>query len=148
MSNMNNFEKIMTLVLKNEVFIGKKDYSFELPMLFIQENRVYMALITTFSDDEVGVVTFCFQSGEVKYYTKEEFVRYKVVSIKESDKEEMDKSFINYTEEELIVEFTKIVDKYINYKQLDVEEYNNYLDKVIKSTQDEYGRIYISKFKI
>lgn len=145
---MNNFEKIMTLVLKNEIFLGKSDYSFELPMLFIQENRVYMALITTFSDDEVGVITFCFQNGEVKYYTKEEFVRYKVVSIKESDKEEIDKTFINYTEEELIVEFTKIVDKYINYKQLDVEEYNHYLDKVIQSTQDEYGRIYISKFKI
>ncbi|MGN0973509.1 MAG: hypothetical protein ACI4OT_02065 [Bacilli bacterium] len=145
---MNNFEKIMTLVLRNNIFVGKSDYSFELPMLFIQDNKVYMALITTFSDTEVGVITFCFQDGSIKYYTKEEFVRYKVVTINSSDKDTITKDFVNFTEEELIKDFTDIIDKYINEKQLDIDKYNNYLDKVIKSTEDEYGRIYISKFKI
>ena len=64
---MSNFEKIMTLVLRNNIFVGKSDYSFELPMLFIQDNKVYMALITTFNDTEVGVITFCFQDGSIKY---------------------------------------------------------------------------------
>lgn len=145
---MSNFEKIMTLVLRNNIFVGKSDYSFELPMLFIQENKVYMALITTFNDTEVGVITFCFQDGSIKYYTKEEFVRYKVVTINSRDKDKITKDFINFTEEELIKDFTDIIDKYINEKQLDIDKYNNYLDKVIKSTEDEYGRIYISKFKI
>lgn len=145
---MNNFEKIMTLVLRNNIFVGKSDYSFELPMLFIQDNKVYMALITTFNDTEVGVITFCFQDGSIKYYTKEEFVRYKVVTINSRDKDIITKDFVNFTEEELIKDFTDIIDKYINEKQLDIDKYNNYLDKVIKSTEDEYGRIYISKFKI
>lgn len=145
---MSNFEKIMTLVLRNNIFVGKSDYSFELPMLFIQDNKVYMALITTFNDTEVGVITFCFQDGSIKYYTKEEFVRYKVVTINSRDKDIITKDFVNFTEEELIKDFTDIIDKYINEKQLDIDKYNNYLDKVIKSTEDEYGRIYISKFKI
>ena len=146
---MNNFEKIMTIILKDDCFIGKgEDYSFELPMLFIQDNNVYMALITTFDDNEVGVITFCFQDGTIKYYTKDEFVQYKVVSITESDKDNITKTFVNYSEDELIKEFSQIVDKYINYKQLDVDAYNHYLDKVIQSTEDEYGRIYISKFTI
>ena len=139
----------MAIVLKDDCFQGKsEDFSLELPMLFIQDEKVYMALIVTFDENNVGVVTFCFQDGSVKYYTKEEFVAYKVVSITEEDRNTMDKTFVNYTEEELVTEFSQIVDKYINYKQLDIEAYNNYLDKVIKSTQDEYGKIYISKFKI
>ena len=146
---MNNFEKIMAIVLKDDCFNGKsEDFSLELPMLFIQDEKVYMALIVTFDENDVGVVTFCFQDGTVKYYTKEEFVAYKVVSISEEDKQNIDKTYIEYTEEELVNEFSQIVDKYINYKQLDTEAYNNYLDKVIKSTQDEYGKIYISKFRI
>ena len=146
---MNNFEKIMAIVLKDNCFVGKSDdFSLELPMLFIQDEKVYMALIVTFDESDVGVVTFCFQDGTVKYYTKEEFVAYKVVSISEDDKNTIDKTYVDYSEEELVTEFSQIVDKYINYKQLDVDAYNNYLDKVIKSTKDEYGRIYISKFRI
>ena len=146
---MNNFEKIMTIVMRNEQVASRGNgYSFELPMLFIQDNNVYMALITTYENGEVGVITFCFQDGNVEYFTKEEFVRYKVVSINDDDINTIDKSFVDYTEEELIKEFSIIVDKYIVEKQLDIPAYNNYLKKVILSTKDNYGRIYISKFLI
>ena len=144
---MNNFEKIMTIIMRNDNVVNKENgYSFELPMLFIQDNNVYMALITTYDNGEVGVITFCFQDGNVNYYTKEEFVRYKVVTISENDINEIDKSFVNYSEKELIDEFSILIDKYINEKNLDIQAYNNYLNKVILSTKDNYGRIYISKF--
>ena len=146
---MNNFEKIMTIVMKNDELLEKGNgYSFELPMLFIQDNNVYMALITTHEDGKVGVVTFCFQDGNVVYYTKEDFVRYKVVTISDNDLNNIDKTFVDYTESELIKEFADITEKYINDKQLDIPAYNDYLKKVILSTKDQYGRIYISKFFI
>ena len=146
---MNSFEKIMTIVMKNDKVTSRgSNYSFELPMLFIQDNNVYMALITTYDNNDVAVITFCFQDGNVEYFTKEEFVRYKVVSISENDIATIDRSFVDYTEEELIKDFSVIIEKYINEKQLDVPAYNEYLKKVILSTKDQYGRIYISKFFI